>query len=385
MMSADAVPAEEPSDKPITLQRTATLAEKLMAAPGPVLASLEAIRDPTDFARAMGALEDAIRKLASLSQAAVLLEIVKTLDRIAGHQSWTPGTREGVAAKAARTLHDPRLLRSVAEEALSGEGVASDAAKELLSYLGLAGAHASCAARVHSESRSTTRRRFVGLMVEQGGRSWPAVRAALDTLLSPFRSGPLDVALLEDLLRAVPDVVDEPMGTLVAPLVRHENHAVARAAVVAVANLWGPRARPLLLGVLDSASEGVRLASLAAFRKIGGLDDHVVRRIERILARPSNASDELRAASASALAEVGPISRAQAIELLQRSLAPPKGGLLSKLRAAPDHESAPLVLVSAARSLLVLEGRAAHAAIEERASKSDESLQAQLLALVKDA
>jgi serine/threonine-protein kinase len=229
---------------------------------------------------------------------------------------------------------------------------------------------------------AAARPRFIALVHHIGVPAGPAVRATLELALAADPAA-LDSSLVEDLLRALSGTPDEASGKMVAELVKSELPGVARVAVTTLAHLWGARARPLLIGVLDKAPDGVRIASLASLRATGGFDEHVIRRLDRILARVYPSGEELRAAAALAITEGTPATRNIAIEALLRTLSVPKGGLFSKLIGGGAQEDSPLVLVAAAKALLSMRVSQAHAAIFERAQKSPEPLRSRLLEMLQ--
>ena len=351
-------------------QQTAQLIESA----DDTLSPLSDVTDLQRFTNEVATLERSMVMLAQRGQAAALWAAVSSLKSLAGVGAPAEGSREAIAAAALRSLEDPALLTPIAEGLLTGALDQREPSRAVLVHAGGAGAHALHTARSRTIDPGA-RPRFVGTVREIGAAAWPAVAAALEQMQTA-EAGAFDPALAEDVLRAVPDVKDEHAGTVVARFVRQGGPAVCKAAVGALATLWGPRARPLLVGVLDNPDEGVRLAALGALRKVGGIDENVTARIDRIMTSPSG--DDLRATAAAALADATPAARPVASAALRRALSPPIRGVLSRLRGTASPPQATLVALAIARALLALDGAAAHAAIEERAVVSDEPLRTSL-------
>src|SRR6185295_11523631 len=94
---------------------------------------------------------------------------------------------------------------------------------------------------------------------------------------------------------------------------------VARHATVGV---WGPRSHALILGVLDSTIDPVRLAAVEALQRLRSLDDWAIERLGRILLGQSPASLELRVAAATTLALAPAESRLRVVAFLTERLVP---------------------------------------------------------------
>jgi serine/threonine-protein kinase len=363
-------------------------ATALIKDPEIAAARLDAITDPAQLARELPGLDRAMAALAHRGEAVALQAVVARLAARARGEAPGDATGAGLAAKALQTLFaKPTLLLPIAQAALDAPAPARESARRVLAVAGVSGAVALCTARqspaAEGELGAGMRSRFVAALREVGLAALPVIVDALR------RAAAHEAALLEDLLRAVPesvpagvgvgDVAGDP-GDTVAEQLRHATPAVRRAAVTALASLWGPRARPRLVKALDDADESVLMAAIGALHRGGGIDGDLVRRIERILAEASPASDELRMAAAGALVDtVGP-ARAQAIEVVSRAVAPPVAGFLSKLMSAEAVER-PQVVVALARVLIGLAGEGAARVIETRAARSSAELKRDLLAL----
>lgn len=243
----------------------------------------------------------------------------------------------------------------------------------------------------------------------------PALRALTDSLA---RCNPADAALVEDLLRAIPDLNEarEPStpapislsamapksgpaptsaphsgapsaaniqsaGEVATKLLRHPSAAVRRAAVAALATLWGARANPWMAGMLEDSDDGLRIAALAALRRGGGIDREAVRRIERLLTGQVPAGDELRTSAAAALGDSLGTARAAAAEALALALKPQSQSFFSKLVTVETNESA-LFVTTMARVLLAIGGPDAAKVIELKASRSRPEIRRQLEELI---
>ena len=361
-------------------------ATALIKDPESAAVRLDAITDPAQLARELPGLDRAMAALAHRGEAVALHAVVARLTARARGEAPGDATCAGLAAKALQTLFaKPTLLLPIAQAALDAPALARESARRVLAIAGLSGAVALCTARqspaAEAELAAGMRSRFVAALREVGPVALSVIVEALR------RAAAHEASLLEDLLRAVPesvpvgvgDAAGDP-GETVAELLRHATPAVRRAAVTALASLWGPRARTRLVKALDDADESVLMATIGALHRGGGIDGEMVRRIERILAEASPASDELRMAAAGALVDtVGP-ARAQAIQVVSRAVAPPVAGFLSKLMSAETVER-PRVVVTLARVLIGLAGEGAARVIETRAARSSAELKRELLAL----
>ncbi|MEP7123445.1 MAG: protein kinase, partial [Byssovorax sp.] len=361
-------------------------ATALIKDPEAAAARLDAITDPAQLARELPGLDRAMAALAHRGESVALQTVVARLLALAQGAPPAEAASAGLAAKALHTLFaKPTLLLPIAQAALDALAAAREAARRVLAIAGGAGAVALCTARqsptAGTEIGAGLRERFVAALREIGPAALPVIVDGLR------QTGAHEVMLLEDLLRAVPDGATprasegaaDP-GEIVADLLRHATPSVRRAAVTALASLWGPRARLRLVKALDDTDEGVLMATIGALHRGGGVDGDVVARIEKILAEASPAGDELRIAAAGALVDTVGAARTQAIEVLSRAVAPPVAGFLSKLISAETVER-PRVVVTLARVLLGLAGDSAARVIETRAARSSAELKRELLAL----
>lgn len=365
------------------------MATQLVEDAGAVLGRIDAAQDLASYARELATLERAMAALATRGDAPALAAAVAHLAARAQGAEPGEGTREALAARALRTLEEPERLLRTAEQALDGPTAAREPARKVLVTLGGAGAHALCLAReragVHGPSWAG-RPRFVAAAHEIGPAALP-ILAAFEQQVDPR-----DAALLEDLLRAVtaptggegrapPPLIERLGATLTTRHLRHEAPGVRRAAAVALASLWGPRANPWLAPLLEDADDGLRIAAIHALRKHAGVDPEVVRRLGRILSWTSPAGTELRVAAAAALADTTGPARALAVEALSQAIRPADKGFFSRLVTAPWYED-PAVVTTMARTLLALGGADAARLIEARAARTGAELRRQLLDLL---
>lgn len=242
---------------------------------------------------------------------------------------------------AAATLGDllaPDVLLPLARDVLSAAH--RDSAIRILRQAGDQGARALCAARAELGG-TDARGRFRAL-----AKQLDAPRALVEALATQLDSG-----MLEDLLRSLPDAADDEAGVAIAPLLGHHVPAVRRSAATALGWAWGDRALRSLTRALETDDDGVRIAIVAALRRLGVVDGDVVEELGRLLAGAFPAGAELRVAAAAALADVKGEQRADAIEILTRVVDPPKRGAIASLFAAKED---PLVVDAARDSLAKL-------------------------------
>ncbi len=365
----------------LTLQHQALTPEALRNDPEGALRPFAATVDAQLFASLAVELERSMTAIARRGEVNALLRVVTELETLA--RATGDKTRRDVVLRALRSLNAPDLLGTIAKIVLVGMAGQKDVAKSLLLRAGTGGAHVLCATRASLKMEPAVRPRFVSVAREFGASATPAILGVLDHI-QPGPGVNLDVALAEDLLRSLPDTLSEDAGGLISKFVGHDNAAVGRAAVGALVAAWGAKARPVFIGALDNASDGVRIAALGALRKTACVDELVVRRIDRMLSRELPVDDTVRAAGAAALADCGAPSRALAVSILERILAPPKsaGGMLARLRGGGPSE-APLVLVAASRALLALAPVDGERTIAECAQRSEGALRTQLRELLR--
>jgi HEAT repeat protein len=355
-------------------------AEDIAADPEAVLRVLDSVFDLPRYQREMATLSRAMRVLSRRGAAVPLWTVVVRLQQRHARGS-PPGdeTREGLAARALGELADPEVLAPLATVLLSGPGVSRDSAQGTLVTAGEAGAQALC--NVRAQGGDVVRIRFVEAMKELGQDAIKPL-SALVLRITGTDGGSEDVALAEDVLRAMPEIMDERLGGLVAGLLKHHAPTVRRAAAAALASPWGQEARVVLLGALEDPDEGVRVTALTGLRKVGVIDQDTVRRIERILT--SGAGDNLCAVAAALLGDVVPEAREAAVTILCHAIQPRTRSMVEMFTgpSAPSHES-PFVVETMARVLLTIGGDRGREAVKKRASKSSGAIKVRLNAMLE--
>jgi hypothetical protein len=137
---------------------------------------------------------------------------------------------------------------------------------------------------------------------------------------------------------------------------------------------------PLLVAVLDNEDDGVCITALTALRKVGGIDENVLSRIDRILTKGGS---DLRAAAAAALADTPPRAQPQAVAVLRRALVPQTKGMLARIRGpAAGVEQDTVVVLALVRTVLAIGGPEGREAVEIRAAHAEEPLRSQILDLM---
>jgi eukaryotic-like serine/threonine-protein kinase len=218
-------------------------------------------------------LETALPALVTGGQVAAVAAIYETLAAFTADGLPGGEWRAARAASLMRLFGDPAFLAWVAELALAGDGDA----RRLLVAIGTPAAYALYSARLKATSRPV-RERFVAMVRELGSSALPMVRAGL-TRLEPHRETAIAAQMAIDLLRGVPDVTDDAAGEIVARYARSGLPLLVGASVPALTRLWADRARPVLVALLTSEDERVRVAAVQSLETLRGLDEVVMRRI----------------------------------------------------------------------------------------------------------
>ena len=337
--------------------------------------------DPAAFARGLRELEPILRDLASRGDVRGLWDVAATLNNVAIQGTRAPGSRAEIAVGALRVFEDPTILTHVALLLLAGTEDQRDYAKRLLTQAGVAGAYGLYGARVKLAAQQSVRGPFVTVLKDFGPKAWPVVRAALEKILdSELNSSTLDLA--EDLLLCVPLVGDESAGHIVVKYLRVNSSGVCRAATASIVKLWGDRAKPLLVGMIQSKDDVVRVAGLAGLRQLNSIDEHIVPRLHAILTRRVDAGEELRAAAAVALAHAAPTAKPAAVSLLAELITPTRTQVARPQGPAGTLTREDAVVIAIARSLLHVGGKGYRGLVAERAERSAEPLRAQLKGLL---
>jgi len=362
---------------------SAALAESSTA----LLRQLATTQDRRLFAQLAARLEPSLRALAAQGDVHGLWQVLRGLHDLSMQGSRGPGSRAFVAAALMRVFEDPNLLGGVAEQLLAGPTEARDDARRVLVHAGVAGAYGLYGARVKLANDPNVRAPFMASLKDFGPKAWPVVRTALEKLVPMSEaSSARALQLAEDLLLCVPSIGDESAGHLVVKYLRVNVAGVCRAATAAIIQLWAERAKPLLVGMLQSSDDMVRIAGIAGLRQLGEIDEHVIPRLHAILTRRIPAGEELRAAAAVALSHVRPSAKQPAVSLLAQLVAPGRDAVAPPRSAVRDIGQAlsreDAVLLATARSLLVVGGQSYRALVADRADRSAEPLRSELKKLL---
>jgi eukaryotic-like serine/threonine-protein kinase len=350
------------------------LAKELSRNPKPILASMFAVENGNEFAEAAKALQQAVRKLLSRSDTATLSAVIHAMRNVIKEERAIapPGVtsvRMKWAGRVLRVLREPGRLAELVDLALGGDEP-SPSLRHLFVETQEAGAEALVVGRRDRHAgRPQARSRFVALTKTIGPGALAILRAALHREIERGERGG---AFVDDLLLAIPPFADETTGAVVAELLRNSPPPTMSTALVALAHLWGDRARPLLLGALRMGDPIVEAAALTGLQQLRAIDEAIVAHIDRLLVDPGRAPENLLAIAAAALADTTPSARASAAALLLRTFA-----------RAPRVGASPSFVVAVARSLLALGEPRAAALIKDRAEGSPEPLRGYLLALVR--
>ena len=278
--------------------------------------------DPAAFAHAAQKLEGALRVLAQRGEVDALWRVSSVMGGVASEGSAAVGSRAWSAAKLLRVFDDPAILVQIAEQLLNGPAESRDKARRLLVHAGVAGAYGLYGARVKLARVSAVRALFVTVLKDFGPKAWPVVRASLEKIAATTTPNAATIALAEDLLLCIPVAGDEAAGHVVLKFLRWPHSGVCRAAAAAIIKLWGERAKPVFVAMVQSKEDVVRVAGIAGLRQLGAIDEHLVPRLQAILTRRVPAGEEVRAAAALALAHASATARQPAVSLLAQLLTP---------------------------------------------------------------
>jgi serine/threonine-protein kinase len=358
------------------------LADAIAANAAAWMRELAQMPDPRAFAHVLQRLDPALRTLAARGDVQTLWAAASTLQAIAMDGTRASGSRADLASRSLRIFQDPNVLALVAEQLLTGADDVREKARRILVNAGVAGAYGLYGARVKLAGDPAARGPFGTVLAEFGPRAWPVVRAALEKILASEPNA-ATMELAEDLLLCVPLVGDEQSGHIVVKYLRVNVSGVCRAATAAIVKLWGERAKPLLVGMLQSKDDVVRVAGIAGLRQIEAIDEHVVPRLSAILTRRLPAGDDLRAAAAVALGHATSTARPAALSVLTQLVTPARDVPLDRAQASRgtlSREDA--VVIALARSLLAVGGVGYRGLVAERADRSPEPLRGQLRRLL---
>jgi serine/threonine-protein kinase len=260
-------------------------------------------RDPTEFLQRLAAasgerrfsevvasLDAAVPKLIERGAVATIWTLVNALEAIARQA----GPRAAIATLHLKPFADPQTIAPVADLALGGTDEASAIAGRLLVRAGVGGAYALFTARVKKQDPQA-RKRFRALIQAIGATALPVLRSALERIASSFDArGAVNIA--HDVLVSLPPVEDEALGNIVSRYARATDPGLAAVATAALPRLWGQRAGPLLVALLQHPGEPARAAAVTALHVLGGVDEHVARKLSALAADPKLSSPDIRAA-----------------------------------------------------------------------------------------
>ncbi|MBS2011325.1 MAG: serine/threonine protein kinase [Deltaproteobacteria bacterium] len=318
-----------------------------------------ATADDKSFGAAMHALGEGLREAVNTGNVRTARDLLAWLEQRTSDPGLTGEHREHID-RVLRVIRDPAPVRALAGQLLSGKLEKPEDAAPILAIAGPVGARSLLEARRVQTPTLETRARFVQFLRATGPSALPVILGGLEPLV-PLASRS-DEALADDLLRAAPDVRSDAAGELTVRFVRPDKPALAVVALRATVTFWGPRAQGLLLGILDSNIDDVRLAAVEALQKLRTIDDWAIERLGRVIVAQPPAAIELRVAAATALALATGDGRQRVVAFLHERLSTAPQGLVSSLmKAFGPREDARLV-VALARSLAALDpGGASHA------------------------
>ena len=302
---------------------------------------------------AIQALSEALRSAVSEANVKLARDLLGWLEQRLADPGLRIDEREELD-RAIRVLRDPAPARSFAGHLLSGKIDRREDAFPILSVAGPVGARSLLEARRAQPPSLEMRARFVSFIRATGPAALPVILGGLEPLTALATRA--DEALADDLLRAAPDVRSDFGGELAVRFVRADKPTLAVVALKATVGFWGPRAHALILGVLDSTIDPVRIAAVEGLQRLRTLDDWAIERLGRILIGQSPASLELRVVAAAALALAPFESRARVVAFLSERLVPTTHGLVGSLmmKAFGAREDGHVV-VALARSLAALD------------------------------
>jgi eukaryotic-like serine/threonine-protein kinase len=293
------------------------LATELATRPAAWLSAFAETTRQDQFESLSRTLDAALPVLIEEKNVKALFAVRCMLDILAGespsHMEW----RRAKAQQTQRAFADPSLLMFVAEQVLLSDAPARETS-ELLLRAGAPGAYALYSVRLKHPDQESVRARFIALIRHLGVSALPMIRAALAKLESR-RDHPIAAALAGDLLQASPNVRDDAAGDLAVLYVDGAPADLVAVAAAALVRFWGERATPVLLGLLGSQDDGVRLVSIVGLRELQAIDEHAVAKIAAV-ARASSCP-QVRAEALVALLETKGGTRAdaeRALELLPK-------------------------------------------------------------------
>ena len=352
--------------------RAASLADALVREPTQFLRTLDAIRDPQQYEEELSILETAMSTLARRAEATPLMAVMSMLS----HHAKTPGPREKAALRTMKWMIDAARLAPIANTVLTGPPQQREAARQLLVLAGSVGVSALYTAREATDDPAA-RQTFIQVLRDTGPAGWSFMAQVLTRLEV---AGDQELALVEDLLRAMPDRADPVLGEAVAKFLPHPQ--LRQTALQVIVPLWGERAKKPLVEALEYADEPTRIVALTELRKLHAIDEYVFSVIERFLTMKGSAGEDLRIAAAAALADAATPVRTRAIQMLTK-VVEGKRGLVALIRGTGSDEETAGVLESMGRALLALDRNEGMKALKGRVSRSEGATKQRLQALMQ--
>jgi hypothetical protein len=253
---------------------------ELSARLGGWLARFADTPDVTEFARMADQLEQALPALIARRDLRALIAVHSTLEIIRSTAARaTMGAQRSTRVRGLLSAFaDPPLLLHLAEIALLDD---DREAARLLVNLGTPAAYALYSTRLKNPNDQNVRRRFVEIIHTMSASALPMIRAGL-AKLAPHHERSVARDLAVDLLLATPNLRDDDAGELAARWARIGPVEVTRAAVPALAKLWGERARPLFVAALQSQDLLLANAAVAALDAIGGSEEDATARVRAV-------------------------------------------------------------------------------------------------------
>lgn len=319
-------------------------------------------------AEGYGALAEALKMAAIEGRLKLARDLLAWLATRLGDPG-LPEPERDLAQRTARVLRDPEVARAHAVNLLDGKVERNEDAFAMLREAGPLAARALIDSRRVRPPSLEARANFVALLRSIGPASLSVITSALEPLATLATRH--DEAMAEDLLRALPDGRSDAAGDVTVRFVRLDKPTLGVTALRATTNLWGVRARPLLVGVLDANDDGFRSLAIEELHRLGCIDDVVVERLGRILLGQNMAGDDLKVVAANALSAATTEARTRATGILVTRLQPEKG-LMSSIRSALGPREDQRIAVAIARALYILDPQGSRGVLERYANSRPE-------------
>jgi eukaryotic-like serine/threonine-protein kinase len=306
--SSQSVPASNGS------AHDAKLAAELTERPAPWLSAFAESERQAHFLELARQLEGALPLLLANRRVKTLFTIRACLDELAADVTRQPGWRTAASQRLQRMFAEPGFLATLAEAALSEDEPPRETI-ELVRRVGGPAAYALYSARLRMSESFVVRRRFVTLVKTLGHEALPMIRAGL-LRLETKRDVVVACELAADLLLASVGLRDEEAGSIASRYLHDSPPALTAVATEAIIGLWGPRATPWLLGLLNAEDDAVLTMAINGLRELRAIDERVVTRIA-VIAHATR-STHVRSAVRAALLEPCASARASAAKALER-------------------------------------------------------------------